>query len=286
MKFLQRTTFFTCLICAATLSAHAQNPGNFTITLDSANTTGAIHFSDGAPDQSLTGSVLPPHAEFFIASQYFFYHPMASAHEDIIVRYRIRYTEQQPGETLPTSFTGLVDNHSMATASPASSRPEGSTGAYVFAVPGPYGYGNPQSQDIHKYTPKTVSLSSTDSSGNNLTDANGKRYAEGIAELKATMDITGTGGSKQVGAELKFIQPKMILIVRTENQGPPTFEDNTEHGGFLERDEYSSDGSSSQGNSRYSNNIGLFGKDFGNENWTPALLGTPWPPSACIPDIR
>lgn len=291
MKFLRRCASLVTLLGTLAIPALAQNPSHFTITLDASGAVGVVHFADGSPDQSLTGQNNPPHASYFLASQYF-YHPIFSAHEEITVRYRVRYTASNPADTLPTSFSGLVGNHSVASANAystgivtVSSHPDNNTGASVSAFSSPDGYGYPQSQDIQKYTLKTVNLSSKDGSGNPLTDSNGNHYAEGTVDLKAILDMVGENGTKTAGAEISFGQPKTILIVRPENSASPASEDNEALGGFIEPDQYTSDGITGAGHTRFSNDVYLgtipptliAGKDFRDEVWNLLFLGYPWP---------
>ncbi len=284
MKVFQRIVFFAFLYCLSAFPAQAQNPTHFTIERVSDSTMGYLHYLDGSPDGILNeqNTGYAARSQFVLMAGYS-YHPLAAGHLEATVRYRVRYTAQFPGESLPTTFTGLVWNHSIASAAAygsqgtvsASSHPEGDTGASVVSNSTPQNYYSPPYDEKSKYTRKTVSLSAINADGEAAVDEQGHSYSEGFVDLKAVLDIRGNSGFPQAGAEIMLGAAKSIMVVRPENSGPPLGDDGTILPGFIEPDAYNADGSHGTGKSRFNNaaytNVDLAypaligGKDFGDE---------------------
>ncbi len=255
---------------------------------------GVMHYANGDVPISAYDVGPSAHAQFFLMPGYTSV-PALSAHLEVTVHYRVRHTIQQLDETPAATFTGLVTNHSYASAMPggfqetvtASSHPEGDTGAFVTAANSMQNFYNPSYVDKIKSTLRTISLKSTDAAGNPLTNAYGHHYSEGTIDLKAILDIKGQSGFPQAGAGISLGFPKSVMVVRPENSGPPAADDGTTIPGYNELDAYTADGSQGMGNSRFSNgvylsndvgsNVIIEGYDFGDELYTSLLLGEPWP---------
>jgi len=304
MKCISPLCWIGVLSCSLSLTAvvaGAQSspgayPSGYIIILDTQDRTGSVHYATGADeDLSASGPLDMNNLGAIDLAPSFGRYDLVKGHLEVTYHFRVRYTASNWGETPQSSFSGMVSNvmrvsaisNSTTVPSVASVRPDGggslmvSVLAQFLSSPGIPGFpsfpgngfnGPGAASDARtSYTGKTVNLSTPG------IDTNGSRYSEGTVQLKVVLDISASAGTAEAHDQMTLSQAKTVMISRSKNQGLPLEDDGTMLQGVLEADEYNADGSSGKGDSRYNNNIGPFGHDFGNAVWAAALVGSPWP---------